>query len=173
MSRWTQEDHLRNENETARYSDMIEQYLANTQYVEWFEEDQASMYDPTLARGIQETLMASHENMRERARRGLRQITALASEAREEAADALELHAQAEDLLEMGDTRVPGHTCPAIDKVQRILRQLVWRMDNPDRETRQTVRDLVVAGIAHLETVRAENKQMRQAHAEMQKKVTS
>lgn len=160
------EDYERNEGETLNHGKIVSAFLEATDYTDWFEQRQESLYSETLARSIEATLLANHERQREAARLALRQILGLAEEAREEAADALA-------LLEPSDVGVPGHTCPAIDKVQRILRQLVWRMDNPDRETRQTVRDLVTAGIAHLETVRTENKQMRQAHAEMQKKVTS
>lgn len=64
----------------------------------------------------------------------------------------------------MTDTRPPGHTCPAIDGVQHVLRQIIWRMDNPDRQTRQDARDLLVEGLALLEQVRAENRQMREAY---------
>lgn len=160
------EDYERNEGETINHGKIVSAFLESTDYTDWFEQRQESLYPEALARSIEATLLANHESRRESARLALRQILGLSEEAREEAADALA-------LLEPSDVGVPGHTCPAIDKVQRILRQLVWRMDNPDRETRQTVRDLVSAGIAHLETVRTENKQMRQAHAEMQKKVTT
>jgi hypothetical protein len=61
----------------------------------------------------------------------------------------------------------PGHTCPAINQVQHILRQIVWRMDNPDRQTRQDARDLLVEGLAALEQVRTENAQMRSAYYTM------
>ncbi len=47
----------------------------------------------------------------------------------------------------------PGHTCPAINQVQHVLRQIIWRMDNPDRQT--------------LEQVRTENAQMRSAYYTM------
>lgn len=158
MSRWTQEDYLRNETESENYERTIEAFLTTTEYTTWFEEKQAELYEPTLAKGIQQTLMTSHENRREAARFALRQLTALAEEAREEAVEKAE---------------PPGHTCPAIDKVQHVLRQIVWRMDNPDKPTRQDARDLMVEGLALLETVRDENRQMRAAHAEMQRKVKS
>lgn len=161
---WNMEDYERNEGETINHAKIVGAFLENTDYTDWFEQRQESLYPETLARSIETTLMSNHENRREAARLALRQITGLAEEAREEAADALA-------LLEPSDAGVPGHTCPAIDKVQRILRQLVWRMDNPDKQTRQTVRDLVSAGIAHLETVREENKQMRASHAEMTKQL--
>jgi len=55
----------------------------------------------------------------------------------------------------------PGHTCPAINQVQHVLRQIIWRMDNPDKQTRQDARDLLCEGLALLEQVREENRQMR------------
>lgn len=64
-------------------------------------------------------------------------------------------------------THPPGHTCPAINKVQHVLRQIIWRMDNPDRQTRQDARDLLVDGLALLEQVRSENAQMRSAYYTM------
>lgn len=160
MSRWTQEDYLRNETESDNYEKTIEAFLSTTEYTTWFEEKQAELYDPTLAKSIQQTLMSSHEDRREAARFALRQLMALAEEAREEAHSTEEI-------------KPPGHTCPAIDKVQHVLRQIIWRMDNPDRQTRQDARDLLVEGLAHLETVRSENRQMRAAHAEMAKKVAT
>lgn len=173
MSRWTQEDYLRNETESDNYEKTIEAFLSATEYTTWFEEKQAELYAPILAKGIQQTLMASHEDRREAARFALRQLTALAEEAREEAHDLQEILDAHLAGLPIGETKPPGHTCPAIDKVQHILRQIVWRMDNPDKQTRQDARDLLVEGLAYLETVRAENRQMRAAHAEMAKKVTT
>ncbi len=163
MSRWTNEDYLRNENESENYEKSIEAFLSTTEYTTWFEERQAELYEPILAKGIQQTLMASHEDRREVARFALRQLAALAEEAREEAAKG----------FDPTEEKPPGHTCPAIDKVQHVLRQIVWRMDNPDKQTRQDARDLLVEGLALLEQVRTENRQMRSAHAEMQKKVSS
>jgi hypothetical protein len=172
VSRWTQEDYLRNETESENYEKTIEAFLTTTEYTTWFEEKQAELYEPTLAKGIQQTLMTSHEDRREAARFALRQLTALAEEAREEAHDLQEiLDAHLAGLIEKAEP--PGHTCPAIDKVQHVLRQIVWRMDNPDKPTRQDARDLMVEGLALLETVRTENRQMRAAHAEMQRKVKS
>jgi hypothetical protein len=65
--------------------------------------------------------------------------------------------------------RPPGHTCPAINGVQRVLRQIIWRMDNPDRQTRQDARDLLVEGLALLEAVRKENMQLRASYYTMKK----
>ena len=160
--KWTTEDYLRNETESDNYEKIIEAFLGATEYTTWFEDRQAELYDPTLAQGIQSTLMASHEDRREAARFALRQLAALAEEAREEAAKVIEGE---------GDEKPPGHTCPAIDGVQHVLRQIIWRMDNPDKPTRQDARDLLVEGLALLEQVRKENRQMRSAHAALQRKV--
>ncbi len=164
MSRWTSEDYLRNETESENYEKSIEAFLSTTEYTTWFEEKQAELYAPVLAAGIQQTLMASHEDRREAARFALRQLAALAEEARKEAAKGFD---PTEETV-----KPPGHTCPAIDGVQHVLRQIIWRMDNPDKQTRQDARDLLVEGLALLEQVRTENRQMRAAHAAMQKKVT-
>lgn len=67
----------------------------------------------------------------------------------------------------MSVEKPPGHTCPAINSVQHVLRQIIWRMDNPDRQTRQDARDLLVEGLALLEQVRTENAQMRSAYYTM------
>ena len=173
MSRWTNEDYLRNETESENYEKSIEAFLSTTEYTTWFEERQAELYAPVLAAGIQQTLMASHEDRREAARFALRQLAALAEEAREEAQDLQELLDAHLAGLVPTEEEPPCHTCPAIDKVQHVLRQIVWRMDNPDKQTRQDARDLLVEGLALLEQVRTENRQMRSAHAEMQKKVSS
>jgi hypothetical protein len=53
--------------------------------------------------------------------------------------------------------------------VQRVLRQIIWRMDNPDRQTRQDARDLLVEGLALLEAVRKENMQLRASYYTMKK----
>lgn len=56
----------------------------------------------------------------------------------------------------------PGFTCPAIDKAQRAMRRLHWRVRHPEHDG--VGEDAVLAeGLAALEQVRAENKQMREA----------
>lgn len=56
----------------------------------------------------------------------------------------------------------PGHTCPAIDKAQKAMRRLHWRIRHPehDPDDEDTVLE---EGLAFLEQVREENKQMREA----------
>ena len=61
-------------------------------------------------------------------------------------------------------TKPPGHTCPAIDKAQSAMRKLAWRCRHPQHESRVTVDDLIDGGLAALEQVREENRQMRAAY---------
>ena len=160
---WNNEDYLRNETESNNYETEIEAFLRGTEYTTWFEERQAEFYNATLAKGIEQTLMASHEDQRERARFALRQLAKLAEEAREEAAVFVE-----DGSVPPG---VPGHTCPAIDGAQRVMRQLAWRLSNPDRATKRDTQALVAEGLELLEQVRNENKQMRAAHADIEKEL--
>lgn len=60
-------------------------------------------------------------------------------------------------------TEVPGWTCPAIDKAQRVMRRLAWRVKNRPEAPEDEVQALLREGLAYLETVREENKQMRRA----------
>ena len=160
---WNNEDYLRNETESNNYEQDIVEFLESREYVQWFETQEAHRYDPVLAAGIQQTLMAGHENMRERAGFALRQLAKLAEEAREEAAVFVE-----DGSVPPG---VPGHTCPAIDGAQRVMRQLAWRLSNPDRATKRDTQALVAEGLELLEQVRNENKQMRAAHADIEKEL--
>ena len=66
----------------------------------------------------------------------------------------------------------PGHTCPEIDHAQHVMRQLAWRIRNRPSEfyPEEEVATLLREGMAALESVRAENTAMREAHAYMQKK---
>jgi len=57
----------------------------------------------------------------------------------------------------------PGFTCPAIDKAQRVMRRLAWRVKNRPETSDDEVQVLLREGLRHLETVRTENRQMREA----------
>lgn len=59
----------------------------------------------------------------------------------------------------------PGHTCPAIDRAQSALRRLAWRCANPDHQG-TTPGEVLAEGLAALEQVREENRQMRAAYHE-------
>jgi len=75
----------------------------------------------------------------------------------------------------MEPVRPPGHTCPHIDRAQSAFRRMTWRMrrlhdGHIDEEfeaiLRKEIADLSVEGLAALEEVRADNTQMRAAHAD-------
>ena len=57
----------------------------------------------------------------------------------------------------------PGHTCPAIDRAQSALRRLAWRCANPEHQG-VTPGEVLAEGLAALEQVREENRQMRVAY---------
>lgn len=61
------------------------------------------------------------------------------------------------------DTPPPGWTCPAIDKAQRVMRRLAWRVKNRPEAPEDEINALLAEGLKALETVRSENKQMRRA----------
>jgi hypothetical protein len=63
----------------------------------------------------------------------------------------------------------PGATCPRIDRVQRALRRLAWRVRN--RPGAQDVDELLRQALADLELVREENRQMRAAYYAMKAKL--
>jgi hypothetical protein len=56
----------------------------------------------------------------------------------------------------------PGHTCPQIDKAQSALRKLAWRAAGGVAVI--TPAEVMDDGLRALEEVRAENRQMREAH---------
>ena len=66
----------------------------------------------------------------------------------------------------------PGHTCPQIDAAQRYMRRLAWRVKNKPDASEDEVRALLREGLAVLEQVREENKQLRAAYYAMRKKAT-
>ena len=70
-------------------------------------------------------------------------------------------------------TKPPGHTCPAIDKAQSAMRKLAWRCRHPQHESSVTVDDLIDGGLAALEQIREENRQMRAAYWDMHKRLTA
>lgn len=66
----------------------------------------------------------------------------------------------------------PGHTCPNIERAQRVMRQLAWRIRNrpPELYSEEEVAEALREGLLALEHVREDNTAMREAHAYMQKK---
>ena len=64
----------------------------------------------------------------------------------------------------MSEIAPPGFTCPQIDKAQRVMRRLAWRVKNRPEAPEDEVSRLLSEGLAYLEVVREENKQMRAAY---------
>lgn len=60
--------------------------------------------------------------------------------------------------------RPPGHTCPTIDRTQRVLRRLAWRVRNKPECPEDEVQALLAEGLSLLEQVREDNRQMRAAY---------
>ena len=63
-------------------------------------------------------------------------------------------------------TRLPGHTCPAIDTATSAFRRLAWRAIE-DPTDREAIRARVREGLAALKQVREENAQLRAAFWEL------
>jgi hypothetical protein len=72
-------------------------------------------------------------------------------------------------VVEPPTVKPPGHTCPAIDKVIEATRKIKWRIDKPERH--HEMADLCLAIFVLMEQVRDENRQMRAAHADMQRRI--
>lgn len=72
-------------------------------------------------------------------------------------------------VVEPPVVKPPGHTCPAIDKVVEATRKIKWRIDKPERH--HEISDLCLAIFVLMEQVRDENRQMRAAHADMQRRI--
>lgn len=72
-------------------------------------------------------------------------------------------------VVEPPAVKPPGHTCPAIDKVIEATRKIKWRIDKPERH--HEMADLCLAIFVLMEQVREENRTMRAAHADMQRRI--
>ena len=70
------------------------------------------------------------------------------------------------------DTKPPGHTCPNIDRAQRTMRRLAWRVKNRPESPEDEIQTLLREGLETLERVREENKQLRAAYYDLKKKVS-
>lgn len=66
--------------------------------------------------------------------------------------------------MDTGAPRPPGHTCPAIDRAQSLLRRIAWRVRHRPECTEDEVQVLLAEGLAVLEQVRRENSEMRAAY---------
>lgn len=66
--------------------------------------------------------------------------------------------------MDASTPRPPGHTCPTIDRTQRVLRRLAWRVRHRPECPEDEVQALLAEGLALLEQVREDNRQMRAAY---------
>ena len=73
------------------------------------------------------------------------------------------------------EPKPPGHTCPNIDRAQRVMRQLAWRIRNrpPEFYSEDEVAEALREGLLALEHVREDNTAMRDAHAHMQQRTAT
>lgn len=156
---WSNEDYLRNERESDVYEAQVMAFFDDRGFFNWYVGNEAFRYEPHVAKSIESTIITIHEDMRNRALFALRQLMALGEEAREEAIKLVD------------DVEPPGHTCPEIDRAQRVMRQLAWRANNPNRAAKKDTATLLKEGLEALEAVREENKQMRAAHADLARRV--
>ena len=69
-------------------------------------------------------------------------------------------------MIDPTHTRLPGHTCPAIDTAKSAFRRLAWRAIE-DPTDREAIRARVREGLVVLEQIRTENAQLRAAYWEM------
>ena len=88
---WTHEDYLRNEAESDVCVDQIEAALADRTFIDWIRNEEWRHCDPKVAAGVQRALFDSFVRDLDEALTALRQLAALAEEAREEAAEAQSL----------------------------------------------------------------------------------
>lgn len=66
-------------------------------------------------------------------------------------------------------TKPPPATCPNIDKTQRAMRRLHWRIRHGDGRNDEDA--VLREGLALLEKVRSENAEMRKAFYEMKERL--
>jgi hypothetical protein len=85
---WTEEDFLRNEAETENCIDLLGHLLHDHALVSWVKNNEAARYSADIAAGIQAVLISDFEENLRRGEAALRQLAALAEEAREAAANA-------------------------------------------------------------------------------------
>ncbi len=85
MSTWTHEDYLRNEAESERYIDQIDAALSDRTFIGWLQGNEGRFFSPAVAAQLQHALMTAFVRDLDEAQTALRQLAALAEEAREEA----------------------------------------------------------------------------------------
>jgi hypothetical protein len=86
---WTNEDFVRNETETENCFEALLQVLGDHALLDWIKNNEGSRYAPDIAAGIQAVLVSDFEENLRRGELELRQLRALAEEARTAAAEKL------------------------------------------------------------------------------------
>jgi len=86
---WTEEDYLRNEAETENCVELIETVLKDTTLSDWVKNNEAARYSPDIAAGIQAVILADLEANLQQALLALRNLAALAEEARVAASNGM------------------------------------------------------------------------------------
>jgi len=82
MYEWTEEDFNRNESESEACFETLLQVLRDHALIDWVKNNEASRYAPDIAAGIQAVLVSDFEENLRRGELELRQLRALADEAR-------------------------------------------------------------------------------------------
>jgi hypothetical protein len=86
---WTEEDYLRNEAESENCIDLIEAVLKDRTLSDWVKSNEAARYSPDIAAGIQAVIIAGVEANLQQALLALRNLAALAEEARVAASNGM------------------------------------------------------------------------------------
>lgn len=86
---WTNEDFVRNETETENCFETLLLVLGDHALIDWVKSNEAARYSPDIAAGIQAVLISDFEENLRRGELELRQLRALADEARTAAAENL------------------------------------------------------------------------------------
>lgn len=86
---WTNEDFVRNETEAENCFEALLLVLGDHALTNWLRNNEAARYTPDIAAGIQAALVADFEENLRRGELELRQLRALADEARNAAAGKL------------------------------------------------------------------------------------
>lgn len=86
---WNEEDFYRNETETENCFEALLQVLRDHALIDWIKSNEGSRYAPDIAAGIQAVLISDFEENLRRGELELRQLRALADEARAAAMERL------------------------------------------------------------------------------------
>jgi hypothetical protein len=86
---WTEEDYVRHENEVENCVELLDAVLRDQTLLDWLRNNEAARYSPDIAQGIQQVIIADFEANLQSARVALRNLAALAEEARVAASNGM------------------------------------------------------------------------------------